>query len=192
MAKRHFTDLQCKETVYLTPDELLRPVRDYFGGVIPLDPATEISNPTAAAFFCTAETLMAFHPEDPPRNWAHDGLDFPWHEHDGVFVNPPYGRELRTWCEKIAIEADKGVPIVALLPAGPRFGTRYFQRFVFVPQLDVSCFVRGRVKFLRPDGSPTTGQNPYDSVFYGFNVDPVRFAGLFGHLGRVVKMDVLC
>ena len=192
MPKRHFTDLQCKETVYLTPDSLLRPVRAYFDGVIPLDPATEPSNPTAAAFFCTVETHEDFQPDGPPENWAHDGLALQWHQHGGVFVNPPYGKELRVWCEKIATEAQEGVPIIALLPAGPRFGTRYFQQFVFVSQLDVACFVRGRVRFLRPDGTPTTGQNPYDSVLYGFNVDPSRFADLMGHLGRVVKMDVLC
>lgn len=199
MAKRNLTDLGCKQTVYITPEKLLDPVRTYFGGQIPFDPATEPSNPTKALAFATKEPPL--DSDDPVvseamRNdlfpdWLHNGLEQVWRSHDGVFVNPPYGRDLKLWCEKISAEAISGTPIIALLPAGARFGTRYFQRFIFVPQLNVSCFVKGRVKFLRPDGSPTTGQNPYDSVFYGFNVDEQRFAKLFGHLGSVLKMELL-
>jgi len=41
MAKKHMTDLECKSTIYLTPETILEPVRKYWRGPIPLDPATE-------------------------------------------------------------------------------------------------------------------------------------------------------
>lgn len=193
MASHNLADLGCKATVYITPERIISPVRDYFGGQIPLDPATEPSNPTHALAFSTAETKEDLENQmlQVPDGWTHNGLERDWGAHDGVFVNPPYGKVLKHWCEKISAEAEAGLPIIALLPAGARFGTRYFQKFIFVPQLDVACFVRGRVKFLRPDLSVTEGQNPYDSVFYGFNVDAQRFAEHFRHLGSVLKIDLL-
>ena len=190
MAKRrHFTDLKCKSTVYLTPSTILDPVRGYFGGQIPLDPATEWNNPTGAAAYGTkpeeCNGLAAI------GDYMGDGLKIDWFEQGGVFVNPPYGKELRLWCEKIWEEAQNGATIIALLPAGPRFATRYFQENILTPALDAVTFVKGRVKFLRPDGSPTTGQNPYDSCIYGYNVDIERFRECLGHLGATFETKLL-
>ena len=67
-----WVDKTCKNTVWLTPEKVLSPIRGYFNGKIPLDPATEGSNPTNAEKFYT----------------EHDnGLILPWNE--SVFVNPP-------------------------------------------------------------------------------------------------------
>lgn len=189
MRKRNFTDLNCKSTVYITPDTILDPVRSYFGGQIPLDPATEPCNPTRASKFCTKETSDVFE-MGPPHNWEHDGLRLSWSRHSGVFVNPPYGKQIKFWCEKICREATYGVPIIALLPAGARFSTKYFQSYILGPHLDAVCFVRGRVKFLRPDGSGTAGQNPYDSMLMGFSVDANKFAACFKHLGKIVRTRI--
>jgi DNA N-6-adenine-methyltransferase Dam len=182
MAKKHMTDLKCKSTVYITPDKILEPVRQYWGGPIPLDPATEPDNPTSAANFaagphCNGTSLG-------------DGLAISWSDFDGTFLNPPYGKELKHWCEKIHDETDLGATILALLPCGPRFATKYWQEHIFNAGLDVTLFVRGRVQFRRPDGSGTQGSNPYDSQLLGFNVDVDHFAKCFGHLGKVVKMEV--
>ena len=196
MAKKHFTDLQCKETVYITPDLLLDPTRTYFGGRIPLDPATELHNPTKAEVYCVSPEdapapleQLSLAPDEAPLLLV-DGLQVPWSDYDGVFLNPPYGKVLKTWCEKIYEETLLGAEILALLPAGPRFATRYFQEFIFNPGLDAILFVRGRVKFLRPNGDVTTGQNPYDSMVLGFNVDTDRFVESFKHLGAVVSTRV--
>jgi hypothetical protein len=51
--------------------------------------------------------------------WGHDGLTAPWGGHGLVFCNPPYGRELKPWAEKIAREAGQGVEVVTLVPARP-------------------------------------------------------------------------
>jgi len=202
VAERHFTDLECRSTVYVTPPLIVDRVTDYYGGQIPLDPATEPGNPANAAYFCTKETADVFE-VGVPSNWRHDGLSICWSDYDGVFLNPPYGKEIRHWCRKIHEESLSGASIIALLPAGARFGTGYFQDFIFSPALDVACFMRGRVKFLRPDGAVTTGQNPYDSVLYGFNVDVERFAKIFSQpcrnskgklkeFGKVIYMEVMC
>ncbi len=180
------TDLECKETVYITPEEGLIPVRTYFDGPIPLDPATETNNPTKALHYCT-------EPGAEPINggqggsWVRtDGLSTPWSNFDGVFVNPPYGKVLKHWCEKIYEETNLGASIIALLPCGARFATHYFQNFVFNSGLEIACFVNGRMSFIRPSGASTTGQNPYDSVYYGFNVDADRFEDAFVKATRPV------
>ena len=183
MAKINTTDLVCKSTIYLTPSSILDPVRQYFGGVIPLDPATEPSNPTKATWFGTKKG----------SNSAQDlgnGLAVQWSLYDGTFINPPYGKEIRLFCRRICEEAALGAEIIALLPAGARFSTRYFQDYIFNPHLEAAAFIRGRVKFLRPDGT-VAGQNPYDSVLYGFNVDVDKFTQCFAPLGKVMMITVL-
>jgi len=177
----NLTDLQCKETVYITPNKVLDPVRAYFGGPIPLDPATQPDNPTNARQFATGNT------SDPGS--LGDGLQICWANHDGVFVNPPYGKGMKDWCKKIYDETVLGATIIALLPCGARFGTRYWQDFIFNPGLDATLFYRGRVSFLRPDGKAAK-QNPYDSQILLFNGDIERFTNEFKHLGKVVKMEV--
>jgi site-specific DNA-methyltransferase (adenine-specific) len=176
-------DLKCQTTIYITPPKIVDPVRSYFpGGVIPLDPATEPDNPLAALKFAAGPSCNGTS--------LGDGLDICWADHEGVFLNPPYGKGMKHWCAKIHEETVLGASILALLPCGARFGTRYWQDHIFNSGLDVTLFVRGRVQFLRPDGSGTQGQNPYDSQLLGFNVDVDRFVSCFKHLGKIVKMEV--
>lgn len=165
--------LVCRSQLWLTPPEVLEPVRAYFNGQIPLDPATEDDNPTEAFYWFTAEQ---------------DGLDRAW-KHP-VFVNPPYGSALPAWVEKIRVEAHYGQVVLALLPT-TRFSTRYFQPFL--REVAAACWIKGRVAFLRPVEAAGAlfphyercDQNPYDSVLYGFNVDPGRFESCFRELGAV-------
>ena len=182
VAEKNMTDLGCKSTIYLTPPKILDPVRSYFpDGQIPLDPATQPNNPTGARAFASGPNVSG--------DSLGDGLMIPWHPHGGVFVNPPYGKGMKHWCEKIHDETVAGTTILALLPCGARFSTRYWQDHVLNPGLDVTLFVRGRVSFLRPDGS-VAKQNPYDSQLLGYNIDTERFVECFEHLGKVVLMEV--
>lgn len=165
----NFTDKTCLHTEYRTPEYILDVVRSFFGGVIELDPATSPDNPTKARKFFTKET---------------DGLSQDWSK-TGVFVNPPYGKELRKWVAKIGEEARKGHEIVALLP-GQRFETRYWQRDILIPQLGAIVFIRGRVSFLDSDGIPRKS-NPFGSMLYLFNLD--TDLELFATLGQVLVVD---
>ena len=62
-----------------------------------------------------------------------------------VFVNPPYGRELKAWAAKMAAERD--CAIIALVPA--RVDTAWWR------ELDplAWCALAGRVKFLDSEGN---------------------------------------
>lgn len=168
----NWVDKQAKDTVYITPEKILEPVRNYFGGQIPLDPATEPNNPTRAEVFFTEQD---------------DGLKLPWN-YSGVFINPPYGKILPEFIKKISEEARSGIPIIALLPCGARFSTRYWQDHALTERLNCICFVRGRVKFIRPTGE-VAKQNPYDSQIYGYNVSSRAFRKHFSHLGKIILCD---
>jgi site-specific DNA-methyltransferase (adenine-specific) len=163
---------QCNSVEWYTPPHILERVRLYFGGRIPLDPATASHNPTAAHRYFTEED---------------DGLQQDWRG-NGVFVNPPYGEDTSAWCAKIHAEAQKGVVIVALLPCGARFSTEYWQNHILVGDLKAICFVNKRVKFLDEDGEEQAS-NLYDSAIHGFNVDPDRFSEAFAVLGNVLQIS---
>jgi hypothetical protein len=129
---------------HYTPPWLLEPIERYareigFEG-IELDPATSNDNWTNAKRFFTGA--------DAENN----GLMLPWTGEWGeeafVFCNPPYGRELRAWVEKIAHEAAVGhATIVTLLP-GQRFEQRYWQQCLMNAEtLCCRVAITGRVDF---------------------------------------------
>lgn len=166
-------DKQCRETAYLTPPRILDPVRTYFDGPIGLDPCTEPGNPTGADVFFDGENF--------------DGLEESWRGHGGVFVNPPYGRELRRWVTKMENEVSRDLnppELITLLP-GQRFEQLYWQRFVFCSALTAFCMVRKRVNFLRPNGTVAKG-NPYGSFIYLYNGNWRTFCDAFGDIGLCV------
>ena len=177
-----------------TPPELLECVRAYFGGQIPFDPATTPDNPTGAREFCAGVPGRLF--SQGTNLFARcNGLEVRWdltvanRIRSGVFVNPPYGRELRAWLQKIADEAELGVEIVALLPCS-RFEQLYFQEALAVA--NALCLVRGRVKFISAlDGKPVGG-NPYASMFVGWNVDYGRWARAFLPVGMTFGLRAQC
>lgn len=175
--KKNMSDKTCKETRHFSPPRALAPVKRYFGGQIPLDPATEPTNPTEALKFFTEED---------------NGLEQPWDR--PVFCNPPYGSGIKDWCKKFYTEATRsssGLEIIALMPCGSgRPGTRYWQDYILQEPLKVICFVRGRFSFLDLDGKPQRANN-YPSQFLGFNVDVDRFIECFSPLGQCLRVAVV-
>jgi len=169
----NWVDKQCAETVYITPEKILEPVRKYFGGPIPLDPATQPDNPSKALKFYTEEM---------------NGLKLPWDA--PIFINPPFGKIIRDFVARIHEYAEQGLTILALLPCGARFSTKYWQTHALIPQLNAICFVKGRVKFLRPDGT-VARFNTYDSQIYGYSVDVNKFSQCFKDTGRILLTTVL-
>ena len=104
-------------------------------------------------------------------------------------MNPPYGREFRLWAEKLDEETRCGVHVVALLPT-TRSETAYWQEHILNGRHTAVCYVRKRIRFLRPTGEPATG-NPYGSVIYAYNGDAERFRQCFSHLGKCASLSVL-
>jgi len=72
-----------------------------------------------------------------------NGLIQDWSQ-DVVFVNPPYGRQVKFWVEKAFNEYIKGATVVMLLPA--RTDTKWFHDYIY--GIAEIRFMKGRVKFL--------------------------------------------
>jgi site-specific DNA-methyltransferase (adenine-specific) len=118
-----------------------------------------------------------------------DGFSRHWAAYCGgedpglVFVNPPYGREIERWVEKMATQAKVGCEILGLLPA--RVDAGWCHDHVF-RTADAYLLWRGRIQF---ENGPPEGENKGSSVmnlvaYWGPNVD--RFAKVFGHRGELV------
>lgn len=72
-----------------------------------------------------------------------DGLLQDWSK-DIVFMNPPYGREIKHWVQKAYEESLKGATVVCLIPA--RTDTTYWHDYIFNKADDIR-FIKGRLKF---------------------------------------------
>lgn len=91
-----------------------------------------------------------------------DGLLMQWYGH--VWCNPPYGKALSVWLERMALH-NNGVALVFA-----RTETKAFFNNVW-PYAKSVLFLKGRLTFFRPDGSkPRCGHNsggPSVLIAYG-------------------------
>ena len=74
-----------------------------------------------------------------------DGLSKDW-SNEIVFMNPPYGREIKYWGRKAYIESLKGAVVVCLIPA--RTDTIYWHDYIFPHAKDIR-FLKGRLRFVK-------------------------------------------
>jgi hypothetical protein len=145
-----------------TPDNVLRLVREVFGGDIELDPCTTIANPTKAHRIFTPVT---------------NGLAQAWGA--GTYLNPPYNREIGPWMAKASVSAINGSEVLALVPA--RTDTAWWQ--TYVTTANAVCFWRGRLTFR---GAPAPA--PFPSALPYWGPHPLKFAQVFGRHGWVVNL----
>lgn len=93
-----------------------------------------------------------------------DGLKQDWGGHR-VFVNPPYGNEIRNWVKKAYEESKKHkTTVVMLIPA--RTDTKYWHEYIFEHAKEIR-FMEGRIKFR--NGEAKNNSAPFPSavvVFY--------------------------
>lgn len=183
----NWVDKKAENNLWITPPEVTGPVHQFFPQGF-LDPATEAYNPAGAKVFFTKED------NGLTKSWRIPPL--------GVFVNPPYSLTeeekdqklpppIRAWTAKIKAEAagteiTEITEILALLPCGARFSTKYFQDNILSDNLCCILFFRGRVKFIDGRTGNVGKGNNYDSMLLGFNLDSdriLRFFECFGHLG---------
>ncbi len=75
-----------------------------------------------------------------------DGLLQDWGA-EVCWMNPPYGRTIGLWMRKAAEAASLGATVVCLVPA--RTDTAWWHDYAMLGQID---FIRGRIKFVSPDG----------------------------------------
>lgn len=112
------------------------------------------------------------------RFTAHDdGLSRKWKGR--VYMNPPYGREIVEWVEKLVQEFGDGnvTEAIALVPA--RTDTEWCAMMRAFPR----CFIRGRLNFSRHENAA-----PFPSmvIYLGKHVD--AFADAFGDIGDTYQL----
>jgi len=150
-----------KTAEHLTPSWVLDLVEKV--APIGLDPCghelAESSRRARACLFqgsSSHELILVAESENKDYHFHNDGLKTAWapllrgavhnrQKAELVFVNPPYGRELKAWAAKMAAERD--CAIIALVPA--RVDTAWWR------ELDplAWCALAGRVKFLDSEGN---------------------------------------
>lgn len=94
-----------------------------------------------------------------------------------VWLNPPYGRMMYQWMNKLAAHAN-GIGLVFA-----RTDTKGFQSHIF-PHVDSMLFVAGRLRFCQPDGTSlknTWAPAPSVLCAYGrYNVERLGDSGIKG------------
>lgn len=141
---------------WLTPPELVEAL-----GEFDLDPCGCPGQPWSIA----KETF--FLPDK-------DGLKEPWHGR--VFCNPPYGAHIEAWAERMQRHGNGIFLIFSRTETAAWEGIWKGCDAVLMPS--------GRIKFFRPDGSPSkSGTAPSALVAYGENnVESLRKSGIAGAL----------
>jgi len=148
---------------WLTPENFLVLLRKM--GPVALDPC---SGP--------GSLVGAIKEYSPPQ----DGLALPWSCGGLVFVNSPYGREIREWVYKSAVEhLENGVEIVSLWPS--RTDTSWWHEGI-VGVASAVGFWRGRLVFV---GAPASAPFPSAVIYYGKRV--AEFRDAFGEACWIVS-----
>lgn len=145
--------MSSKKDDWTTPAVVLDPIRAALGP-IGLDPCSNSDSIVDARVAWTVDD------DGLARDWTGRGL---------VFVNPPYGRALGPWAEKIKAASERGAELVVLVPA--RVDTQWWR------DATEGCAVwfawRGRVTF-----GDATGPAPFPIalIYHGARVDALRVA----------------
>jgi phage N-6-adenine-methyltransferase len=115
-----------KSNDWATPQSFFDKLNGVFGPFT-LDAAASSDNYKVANHYTEADNSLS-------QDWSGNR----------VFLNPPYGRNLKDWVKKAYEEGQKdGTTVVMLIPA--RTDTKYWHDYVM--KADEIRFVRGRIKF---------------------------------------------
>lgn len=133
---------------------------------------------------CTSDIAWNFnHSADKYYTKEQDGISKEWFGR--IWLNPPYNQPTITqFMERMAIH-NNGIALLY-----NRSDNKMFHSFIF-PVADSIFFLKGRVRFFRPDG--TTGDQPGSgSVLIAFgedNTKAIEKSGLQGHIFKSIKRD---
>lgn len=136
-----------QDMTWQTPPEIWQGVLERLGldrfDLDPCSPGADSPIPCAHRYTFTDDGLS--------RTWGQPGAT--------AWVNPPYGRALGEWVDKMIEEGSRGVKVIALVPA--RTGTKWWHRAV--DSGGKPEFLRGRLRFIGKDGLPGDAA-PFDSA----------------------------
>lgn len=145
---------------WLSPPRIVERVEEVLGEIA-LDPcASSRSSPAVPA-----ETHLTREEDGLSRSWS-----------GTVYMNPPYGRAIERWVDKLVQEYEQGSVSEAatLLPA--RTDTAWFRRLRPYPK----CFLHGRLTFSDHENSA-----PFPSMTVYLGPEPETFVSVFSELGDV-------
>lgn len=106
-----------------------------------------------------------------------DGLHRPWSGR--VWLNPPYGRETHKWLARLAAHGD-GIALVF-----SRTDTAWFQEASH--SATALCFIAGRLRFMRPDGTRAPAGAGAGSLLLAYGL-PCALALASAGLGRIFAL----
>lgn len=164
---------------WYTPDQILIPVREFFGGLIHLDPA---SNNAAQS---RVQAVNWFGPDRVnPEN--RDGLVVDWKAWN-VFLNPPYCGRTAEWVLKAEREFKVGNAerIVLLVKSVPGYGwwEKLWRDYPV-------AMLRHRVRFINEKGEQNGEAKQGSTIaLMAPRCDWPRFSGIFSKMGRVIFPD---
>jgi len=147
---------------WTTPEIIINKTIELFGE-IDLDPC---SNPE----FPNVPAKTHFTKED-------DGLSKEWK--GKVYMNPPYGQEIKSWIVHLCEQFEKGNTQEAIALTPSRTDTEWFQRMKTYPR----CFIWGRLKF---GDSGNSAPFPSMVVYLGKNIE--GFVQIFSGTGDMYRL----
>lgn len=108
-----------------------------------------------------------------------DGLSRQWSGR--VWLNPPYGRESVQWLAKLAVHG-QGTALVFARTETSAFFAQIWDR------ADAVLFLRGRLHFLYPDGTPAVHNSGAPSVLVAYGQDDAAQLRGSGIDGRYIQL----
>lgn len=157
--------LTSKTNEHYTPPTFLIQVYDFFGGTLDLDPCcNSLANPHVLAN-CHYDKEL-------------DGLKLPWF--GKVFVNPPYGRSLGDWTEKICGEFEQAHISEGLFLVPSRTDTKWTRRLSEYAR----CYLSSRLKFVSENGTPQDSA-PFPSALFYLGERQKEFKAYWSGLGEI-------
>jgi len=147
-----------KSNEWSTPQKFYDKLNNSFGPFT-LDPCSDGQNNKTDNYFTKEQ----------------NGLSQDW-SGNKVFMNPPYGREIKDWLKKAYEEGQKpNTTVVCLIPA--RTDTKYWHNYVMKAQ--AVYFVKGRLKF-----GDSNNSAPFPSAVIVFTSALSPFGTIMGAMGR--------
>lgn len=105
----------------------------------------ELFDKLNAEFGFTLDAAASPHNAKCERYWTFEDNALHQRWEGVVWLNPPYGRDIKKWIAKAHTEAQKGATVVCLVPA--RTDAEFFQRMAFEHAAEIR-FIKGRIKFM--------------------------------------------
>jgi hypothetical protein len=138
-------------------------------GAIDVDPASS----AAANKTVRAKTFYDVENSGLTKTWT-----------GNVWMNPPYATPLiGQFADAVSDKYDAKEIKRACVLVNNATETGWFQRML--TSASAVCFIKGRVRFMDPDGNPSGAPLQGQAVLY-LGDDPYRFARSFGELGQVL------